>query len=131
VSSVRFFPSSFPSSFLGSFLGSFLVGVFLALTLVGCKSSAHTSDPRLRQIDEMLDSQLPQGTPRSRVIFFLSSQGFPLENTGDAKVIVATVHHVDTDSLQPATARVTFHFDASDKLKSYELDAATGPATQP
>jgi hypothetical protein len=123
VSSVRFFPSSF--------LGSFLVGVFLALALAGCKSSTHTSDPHLRQIDEMLDSQLPQGTPKSRVIFFLSSQGFPLENTGDAKVIVATVHHVNTDSLQPATARVTFHFDASDKLKSYELDAATGPPSQP
>lgn len=112
-------------------LGSFLVGVFLALALAGCKSNAHTSDPRLRQIDQMLDSQLPQGTPKSRVIFFLSSQGFPLENTGDAKAVVATVHRVDTDTLQPATARVTFHFDASDKLKSYELVAATGPPSQP
>jgi hypothetical protein len=35
------------------------------------------------------------------VISFLSSQGFPLENTGDAKVIVATVYHVDTDTLSP------------------------------
>jgi len=26
---------------------------------------------------------------------------------------------------------VTFHFDASDKLKSYELEAATGPPSQP
>ena len=120
-----------PASSVRTFLSAFLVGVFLALVLTGCKSSAHTSDPRLRQIDEMLDSQLPQGTARSRVIFFLSSQGFPLENTGDAKVIVATVHHVDTDTLQPATARVTFHFDASDKLKSYELDAATAPPSQP
>jgi len=108
-----------------------LAGVFLALALAGCKSSAHTSDPRLRQIDEMLDSQLPQGTPKSRVILYLSSQNYPAENTGDAKTVVAIVHRVDTDTLQPATARVTFHFDASDKLKFYDLEPAASPAPQP
>jgi hypothetical protein len=113
------------------FLGRSLFGVFLLLAPAGCKSGAHTSDSRLRQIDEMLDSQLPQGTPKARVVFFLSSQGYPLESTSDAKAIVAIVHRVDTDTLQPATARVTFHFDASDKLKSYELDSATGFPTQP
>lgn len=107
------------------------VGVLVALTLSGCKTSAHTSDPRLRQIDDMLDTQLPQGTPRSRVIFFLSSQNFPVENTTDAKAVVAIVHRVDTDTLQPVTARVTFRFDASDKLKSYDLEPAAGPAPQP
>src|SRR5882762_1677826 len=96
-----------------------LAGVFLALALAGCKSSAHTSDPRLRQIDEMLGSQLPQGTPKSRIILYLSSQNYPVENTRDARAIVAIVHRVDTDTLQPATARVTFHLDASDKLKCY------------
>jgi len=108
-----------------------LAGVFLALAVAGCKTSAHTSDPRLRQIDEMLNSQLPQGTPKSRVVFFLSSQNFPLENASDAKAIAAIVHRVDTDTLQPATARVTFHFDASDKLKSYDLEPAASPAPQP
>jgi hypothetical protein len=107
------------------------VGALLALTLSGCKTSAHTSDPRLRQIDEMLDAQLPQGTPKSRVIFFLSSQNFPVENTTDAKAVVAIVHRVDTDTLQPVTARVTFRFDASDKLKSYDLEPAASPAPQP
>jgi hypothetical protein len=107
-----------------------LSGVFLALVLAGCKSGAHTSDPRLRQIDQMLDSQLPQGTPKSRVIFFLGSQNFPVENATDRSV-VAIIHRVDTDTLQPATARVTFHFDASDKLKSYELEQAAGTAPQP
>ena len=107
------------------------VGVFLVLALAGCKTSAHTSDPRLRQIDDMLDTQLPQGTPKSRVIFFLSSQNFPVENTPDAKAVVAIVHRVDTDTLQPVTARVTFRFDASDKLKSYDLEPAAGPAPQP
>jgi hypothetical protein len=108
-----------------------LGGVFLSLALSGCKTSGHTSDPRLRQIDEMLDSQLPQGTPRSRVIFFLSSQNFAIENARDARTVVAIVHRVDTDTLQPATARVTFHFDDADKLKSYGLEPAPISAQQP
>ena len=79
----------------------------------------------------MLDSQLPAGTAKSRVMFYLSSQNFPVENTGDARALVAIVHHVDTDTLQPTTARVTFHFDASDNLKSYELVTAAGSASRP
>jgi len=106
-------------------------GVFLALALSGCKTGTHTSDPRLRQIDEMLNAQLPQGTPKSRVVFFLSSQNFPVENTSDAKAVVAIVRRVDTDTLRPATARVTFHFDAADKLKSYDLESAAGSGPQP
>jgi hypothetical protein len=101
----------------------FLISVFMALTLAGCKQSSHTSDPRLQKLDEMLDSQLPTGTPKSRVLVYLNSQGFPVENTADPHVIAATVHHVDTETLKPATARVTFQFDAEDKLKSYELTA--------
>jgi hypothetical protein len=113
------------------FEGLLFASVFLVLALAGCKTGAHTSDPRLHQIDEMLDAQLPQGTPRARVIFYLSSQNFTVENPGDAKAVVAIVHRVDTNTLQPVTARVTFQFDASDKLKSYDLEAATGPAPQP
>jgi|ERR1700730_5472209 len=115
----------------GRSASSYLFGVFLLLALTGCKGGAHTSDPHLRQIDEMLESRLPQGTPKSRVTFFLSSQGFPLENSGDPKAVVAIVHRVDTDTLQPATARVTFHFDTNDKLTSYELDSTTGSPTPP
>jgi hypothetical protein len=100
-----------------------LLGLFMALAPTGCKQSSHTSDPRLRQVDEMLDAQLPTGTPKSRVLFYLSSQGFPLENSSDPHVIAATIHHVDTETLKPVTARVTFQFDAEDKLKSYELTA--------
>ena len=118
--------STFPS-----LAGLFLLGVFALLAVAGCKQSGHTSDPRLRPIDEMLDSQLPAGTAKSRVMFYLSSQNFPVESTGDARAIVAIIHHVDTDTLQPATARVTFHFDTSDNLKSYELVAAAGSASRP
>jgi hypothetical protein len=111
--------------------GLFLFCVFAILALAGCKQSGHTSDPRLRQIDQMLDSRLPAGTAKSRVILYLSSQNFPVENTSDAHAIVAIVHHVDTDTLQPATARVTFHFDVSDNLKSYELVTAAGSTSRP
>jgi hypothetical protein len=109
----------------------FLLGVFIALALTGCKRSGHTSDARLKQIDEILDSQLPSGTARSRVSYYLSSQGFPIESTNDPHALVAVVHRVDTDTLQPTTARVTFHFDPSDNLKSYELASVAGSASQP
>ena len=115
----------------GSSLRPSLLTVLFLLALAGCKTGPHTSDPHLRQIDEMLNAQLPQGTPKSRVLYFLSSQDFPLENTREGKTVVATVHRVDTDTLQPETARVTFHFDASDKLTSYELKSVAGSPAQP
>jgi hypothetical protein len=109
----------------------FLLGVFTILAFAGCQQSGHTSDPRLKQIDTLLDSQLPAGTSKSRVSFYLSSQGFPLENTSDPSAIVAIIHRVDTETLQPVTARVTFHFDLSGNLKSYELVSVAGSASQP
>jgi hypothetical protein len=98
--------------------------LFLAFPISGCQSNAHTSDSRLREIDEMLNTRLPQGTPRSRLEFFLSSRGYKLENAPDKNSLVAVVRQIDTDTLQPRTARVTFHFDVKDKLVSYELEAA-------
>jgi len=109
----------------------FLFGILAPMPFAGCRSGRHTSDSQLRQIDDMLDSQLPAGTSKSKVSFYLSSQGFPLEATNDPHFLVAVVHHVDTETLRPATARVTFHFDARDNLTTYELAAAPGPATQP
>jgi hypothetical protein len=98
--------------------------LFLAFSLYGCKSHSHTSDSRLEKIDGMLNAQLPQGTPRSRLEFFLNSRGYKLEDSPDKNSLVAVVRLVDTDTLQPATARVTFHFDSNDKLVSYELQSA-------
>jgi hypothetical protein len=108
-----------------------LLSIFFVLAFAGCQHHGHTSDPNLRRIDEMLDSQLPTGTPKSRVTFYLSSQGFPLQNATDPRDVVAIVHHVDTDTLQPATARVTFHFDAGNNLKTYELVPAPATSSQP
>jgi hypothetical protein len=124
-------PENLLNRFALSFAGLFLLGLFVSIPLAGCSSSRHTSDPRLRQIDDMLDSQLPTGTSKSKVTFYLSSQGFALENTNDPHAMVAIVHRVDTDTLRPATARVTFHFDAGDNLTSYELAAAPSSGAQP
>ena len=79
----------------------------------------------------MVGRFVPSGTARSRVTFYLNSQNFPVEDTRDPHAIVAIVHHVDTDTLQPATARVTFHFDTRNNLKSYELVTAAGTVSQP
>jgi len=110
-----------------------LAGVALLLSLsgYGCKSHAHTSDPSLRKIDEMLNAQLPPGTPRALVDHFLRSRGYNVENAHDQHSLVAVVRHIDTDTLRPATARVTFHFDSNDKLISYELQAAPDATLRP
>jgi hypothetical protein len=79
----------------------------------------------------MLNTQVPQGTPRSRVEYFLNSRGYGLEDSPDKSSLVAVVRHIDTDTLQPATARVTFHFDSNDKLLSYELQAAPDAPLRP
>ena len=100
------------------------LALFVALSICGCKSHAHTSDSRLQKIDEMLNTQLPQGTPRSRVEYFLNSRGYKLEDAPENNSVVGVVRHIDTDTLQPATARVTFHFDPAGKLASYELQPA-------
>jgi len=111
--------------------GAFLLVILTAIPLTGCRSGRHTSDSRLRQIDDMLDSQLPAGTSKSKVSFYLSSQGFSLEASNDPHALVAVVHHVDTETLRPATARVTFHFDSRDNLTTYELAVAPGSDSQP
>jgi hypothetical protein len=118
------------SSIKGSSLCA-LLGLLLILPLDGCKARGHTSDPRLRQIDETLDAQLPEGSTKSRVVVYLNSQGFPLQPSNDPHAVVVLVHHVDTETLKPITALVTFHFDAGDKLESYELVEASDSPLQP
>src|ERR1700676_3174271 len=107
------------------------VVILLTLFGYGCKSNAHTSDLRLQKIDEMLNAQLPQGTPRTRVEYFLNSRGYKLEDSPGKTSLVAVVRHIDTDTLQPSPSRVTFHFDSNDKLLSYELQPAADAPLQP
>jgi len=98
--------------------------LLLAFSVYGCNSKAHTSDSRLQKIDEMLSTRFPQGTPRSRLEFFLNSRGYKLEDAPDKNSLVAVIRQIDTDTLQPRTARATFHFDLNGKLVSYELASA-------
>ena len=102
-----------------------------SLVVFGCKSHSHTSDSSLQKIDEMLNFQLPQGTPRLRVEYFLNSRGYRLEDSQDRASLIAVVRLIDTETLIPATARVTFHFDSNEKLLSYELQPAPDTPLRP
>jgi hypothetical protein len=95
--------------------------VAVLISVAGCKTSPHSSDPRVRKIDEMLDKELPKGTSMERVNLFLNERGYRIENTTKAQTVVAVVRQIDTETLRPENARVTFHFDAHNQLTSYEL----------
>lgn len=113
-------------------LFSFCVLVVLVTFLGwGCEAKGHTSDARLKKIDEMLTTQLPKNAERARVEYYLSSRGYRLEPPPDKHTVVAVVRHIDTSTLEPATARVTFRFDVNDKLVSYEMQAVPEAAPQP
>ena len=62
----------------------------------------------------------------ARVNFFLSERGYKTENPGKSQTIVAVVRQIDTDTLRPQNARVTFHFDARDQLDSLRAGSRTG-----
>ncbi len=120
-----------PSSDVLSFMLLACVVLVSLLSASGCKSHSHTSDSRLQKIDEMLNTQLPPGTPMARVDHFLKSRGYIVEDSPDKNSLVAVVRHVDTDTLQPATARVTFHFDSNANLISYDLQSAPDAPLRP
>jgi hypothetical protein len=110
-----------------------LVAVLLLLCLGtgACKNAnSHTSDPKLKGIDELLAAHLPVGTPIARVTYFLNTRGYAISPSNDSHAIVATVHHINTETVQPEAAKVTFHFDANDKLVSYDLEPASTMPTQ-
>ena len=108
-----------------------LPAFFLLLSLAACSPGKHTWDVHLRKIDDMLNAKLPTGTSKARVVVYLNSQGFPLETNADPHTVVAIVRHVDPNTLQPATARVTFHFDDGERLKTYDLVATEASSSQP
>lgn len=108
-----------------------LMIALVAYSSLGCERKGHTSDSRLKKIDEMLNSQLPKSAPRARVEYFLNSRGYRIEIPPDKHTVVAVVRHIDTETLQPASARVTFHFDLNYKLVSYDMEAVPDAAPQP
>jgi hypothetical protein len=98
-----------------------LVTVLSALSAAGCGKSLKASDPQLQPIQEMLDANLPPGTPTSVVNQFVSTRGYAVEPSGKADAMIVIIRHIDKQKLQPVTARVTFHFDANDKLVSTDI----------
>ncbi len=98
-----------------------LVATAALFTVAGCQNGAKTNDPQLKPIQQMLDEQLPVGTTEAAVNAFLSARDYPSEPGAKHGTIVAKIRHIDTEKVQPVTARVTFYFDENGKLKDYDL----------
>jgi len=99
----------------------FLLGLAAMLLLAACSKSLKVDDPQLKPIQEMLDTNLPLGTPEDAVTRFLAVRGYPREGSDKPGTIIAIIRHIDTEKLQPVTARVTFYFDANGKLNTTEI----------
>ena len=95
---------------------AWLSAAAVLFVLAGCQKAAKTNDPQLKPIQQMLDEQLPPGTTDAAVNAFLAARAYPTEPDAKAGTIVAKIRHIDTERVQPVTARVTFHFDKNDKL---------------
>src|SRR5262249_23187707 len=93
------------------------------LGAAGCsqQEQIRTSDPQLKPIQSMLDEQLPPGTPEASVLSYLNNHGYAVLPEGKEGTVVTSIRHIDTQPVEPVTARVTFYFDASHKLKTFEL----------
>jgi hypothetical protein len=98
---------------------------FLLVALIllsGCKQKpGEVDDPQLKPIQELLQTNLPIGTPDATVSHFLAVRGYPTETSQKPGTIVATIRHIDRQTMKPVTARVTFYFDANGKLNTYEI----------
>jgi len=104
-------------------LFSFLL---LCLALGACKKAAapHTSDPQLEGIDQLLAKELPPGSTMDRVVRYLHARGYEMRDATQPHTIVAIVHHINPQTIQPEAARVTFRFDNDLKLLTYDLQPA-------
>jgi hypothetical protein len=102
-------------------IGVLTLVVFLLAGFGGCEKMLVTKDPGLKPIQEMLEEKLPPGTPRSNVSFYLASQGYSEEAGEKSGTIVTVIRKIDTEKMEPVTAKVTFYFDANGKLNTFEL----------
>lgn len=111
-------------------MGTLAILCLCVFNLIGCQKHFLPADPQLKPIQEMLDAQVPIGTPEANVSLFLNSQGYPLETSYKAGTLVAIIRKIDTQRLEPITARVTFYFDANGKLTSVELQRTMNEPVQ-
>lgn len=96
-----------------------LSAIFFLAT--GCEKFLAPPDPALKPIQEMLEQQVPPGTPRSNVSLYLSTMGYEQEAATTPGTLVAIIRKIDMEKMEPLTARATFYFDAHDKLTKFEL----------
>jgi hypothetical protein len=96
--------------------------LLLVLLAAGCqKTFMQVDDPQLKPIQQMIETQLPKGSSTDRVATFLSVRGYQLQPPEKPGTVVAIIRHIDTQTVRPVTARVTFHFDANGKLDAVEM----------
>jgi hypothetical protein len=95
---------------------------FSAIAGCGKDPNVHTSNPQLKGIDKLLAAALPPGTSTARVINFIHTRGYQQLESVEPHTLVVIVNHINPETVQPEAARVTFHFDANDKLTTYDLD---------
>jgi hypothetical protein len=116
--------AALPSCFR-EFRSTMRVTLFLALVgmllLGACSKALKVDDPQLKPIQDMLEANLPTGTEQGAVSRFLAMRAYPTEAPSKPGTIVAIIRHIDTEKLQPVTARVTFYFDANGKLNTMEI----------
>jgi len=93
----------------------------LILLLAACNSTPKVTDPQLKPIEQMLEKEVPVGSTQQQVVMFLNNRAYPVEHTAKEGTIVATIRHIDTERLQPVTARVIFYFDATNHLNTFEM----------
>jgi hypothetical protein len=107
--------------------------LFCSVGASGCHGgrSAHSLDPRLRKVDEMLSANIHEGMTRAQVRGFLKSRGYQFEARPDVGNLRVVVRHVDAETLQPMTVRAIFHFDPNDRLINFELQRAPDVPFQP
>jgi hypothetical protein len=48
-------------------------------------------------------------------------RGYELQPTEKPGTLVAIIRHIDTQTVRPVPARVTFYFDANGKLNAIEM----------
>ena len=99
-----------------------LAAVLGTVLLCGCGAKSNeVDDPQLKPIQEMLNAQVPPGTTEGAVTQFLTLRGYEMQPEHKPGTIVALIRHIDTEKLQPVTARVTFYFSANGKLNTTEI----------
>jgi hypothetical protein len=123
---MRLFPSHKQSPLLRCTLCCTVFAGLMLFGVSGCRKSVRTRDSQLRPVQELLDVQLPPGTPEDKVKAFLEQRGCVVLPSQKPGTVVALIPTMDNRDNPPIAARVTFYFDANGKLNTFALARASG-----